>query len=342
MKKIIIEEFLKKSENIPVIDVRTPAEFKMGHFVGAVNIPIFTNEERAIIGTLYKKKGKEKAVVEGLEFVGPKLAEFSRKALRLAKDKELLVHCWRGGMRSASMAWLFETVGIETYTLIGGYKSYRNHIFENFDKIEKMLVLGGGTGSGKTEILLNIEKEGEQILDLEGIAHHKGSAFGRLGEVYDQPTSEQFANNLYHKMKDFDLSQTIWVEDESKRIGNVHQPDNFYEKLRKSKVIEIQLNKEYRIQRLLKDYGTFDRSFLIEATTRISKRLGAENTKLAIEAINSGNVSKAISLSLSYYDKAYTYGLSQRDENQVNTLNLNSIAENDFAKQIIQYHQNLI
>ena len=189
MKKLTIEEFVQKSENIPVIDVRTPAEYEMGHFVGAINIPIFTNEERAKVGTSYKKKGKQIAVIEGLEFVGVKLADFSRQALKIAKDNKLLIHCWRGGMRSASMAWLFETVGLEVYTLIGGYKAYRNHVFSTFDNIEKLTILGGSTGSGKTEILLNMREEGEQIIDLEGVAHHKGSAFGRLGEKYKQPTS---------------------------------------------------------------------------------------------------------------------------------------------------------
>lgn len=339
MKKIEIEEFIQKSETIPVIDVRTPAEYKMGHFVGAINIPIFTNEERAKVGTLYKKRGKQLAILEGLELVAPKLADFARKALEVSKENQLLVHCWRGGMRSASMAWLFETVGLEIYTLVGGYKEYRNNSIRTFDKIKKLIVLGGSTGSGKTEILLNIQKQGEQIIDLEGIAHHKGSAFGRLGEKYDQPTSEQFMNDLFHKIKDFDLSQDIWVEDESKRIGNVHQPDNFYEKLREAKIIEIKLDKDYRVKRLLKDYGSFGKDNLIEATERISKRLGSENTNLAIDLIKEGKISEAIAISLTYYDKAYNYGMSKRSKELVKEMPLNFKEESQFAQQIIQFNK---
>lgn len=341
LKKLSIDEFIQKAEKVPVIDVRTPAEYELGHFVGAINIPIFTNEERAIVGTLYKKKGKKIAVLEGLEFVGTKLADFARKALEIAKENELLIHCWRGGMRSASMAWLFDTVGIKTYTLNGGYKAYRNHIFNTFDKIKELIVLGGSTGSGKTEILLNIQKKGEQVIDLEGIANHKGSAFGRLGEKDKQPTSEQFANNLFHKIKDFKFDKEIWIEDESKRIGNIHQPDNFYEKLRNARLIEVKLDKDYRINRLLKDYGSFEKLFLIEGINKISKRLGGENANLAIQAIEENNIKEAISISLIYYDKAYNYGVSKRNKELINELILNSNEENKFAEQIIQFNKKI-
>ncbi len=333
-----ISDFLKKSEHIPIIDVRSPAEFEAGHIVGAINLPIFSNEERAKVGTLYKQKGKNEAVILGLEIVGTKLAEFSRTALSVAKQNQLLVYCWRGGMRSASMAWLFEKVGIETFTLYGGYKTYRNHIIETFDKIKKLVVLGGYTGSGKTEILEEIKECGEQVLNLEQIAHHKGSTFGALGELENQPSSEHFANLLFHELQKFDLHKPIWVEDESKRIGTIHLPDNFFENLRTSFLIKLNVELNYRIERLINDYGNFKKTELINAIHRISKRLGDKNSNLAIEAINSGNLADAVVISLNYYDKTYGFGLSKRNAEFIKEIQLISKEKENFAKQIIQFY----
>jgi len=334
-----ITDFLQKSEYIPVIDVRSPAEFEAGHIEGAINLPIFSNDERAKVGTLYKQKGKNEAVILGLELVGVKLANFSLTALSLAKEKQLLVYCWRGGMRSASMAWLFETVGIETFILSGGYKTFRNQVIETFDKIEKLVVLGGYTGSGKTEILAQIRQEGEQVLDLEKIAHHKGSTFGALGETENQPTSEHFANLLFHKLQKFDFQKPIWVEDESKRIGTIHLPDNFFEKLRTSFLVKLNLSLNYRIERLIIDYGHFEKELLVSAIHRISKRLGDKDSNLAIAAINSDNLPEAVAISLNYYDKTYDFGLEKREKELVKEINLISDKKENFAKQIIEFYK---
>src|SRR5688572_24707981 len=142
-----ILEFLAFSKTHPVIDVRTPAEFEQGHIVGAKNIPLFNNEERAIIGTLYKKEGKQPATLKGLELVGPKLHLFIEQARALENSGTFLMHCWRGGMRSGSMAWLFMMYGFQCHTLKGGYKSYRNHVLKSFDEKKNIIVLGGKTGS---------------------------------------------------------------------------------------------------------------------------------------------------------------------------------------------------
>ena len=164
------EEFLQQAKLLPIIDVRSPAEWESGHIPGAINIPIFTNDERAKVGTRYKQSGKEQAIEMGLEFVGPKMLQFVKEAKKIAKDKRVLLHCWRGGMRSKSMAWLFELAGLETIILKGGYKAYRNYIREQFNKPANLIVLGGFTGSGKTDILKEIEKLGQQFLDIESIA----------------------------------------------------------------------------------------------------------------------------------------------------------------------------
>ncbi|MBN1989016.1 MAG: tRNA 2-selenouridine(34) synthase MnmH [Bacteroidales bacterium] len=312
-KAIDIETFLSKSQHTPIIDVRSPSEFKRGHIPGAINIPIFNDDERAAVGTTYVQKGRDLAVEQGLGYVGPNLVRFVKMAKEKAPNNELLVHCWRGGMRSASMAWLFNTADISTYTLVGGYKSYRNYVLKSFDADFKFVILGGMTGSGKTAILKEIENQGQQVIDLEGIANHKGSAFGALGQQ-PQPTTEHFENILYTQLSKLDTSKHIWLEDESKAIGGVFIPDAFFAQMRQSLVMAIERPKEVRVRRLVEEYAFFNPEELSAAVNRISKRLGGDNTKECLESIESGNIARAIEISLSYYDKTYTYGLSNRTQ----------------------------
>ncbi|HEU4717669.1 MAG TPA: tRNA 2-selenouridine(34) synthase MnmH, partial [Bacteroidia bacterium] len=213
--RLSIENFLLESTGIPVADVRSPAEFAGGHIPGAFNIPLFTNEERAAVGTIYKQQGNEAAVLKGLEFVGPKMTAFILKARENAPGKKIAVHCWRGGMRSASMAWLFETAGMEVLLLSGGYKAYRNFVLSNTGRKFDLRVVGGETGSGKTDILHELARKGEQVLDLEGLARHKGSSYGAIGQD-PQPTVEQFENDFVHALTKLDPSRPVWIEDESR------------------------------------------------------------------------------------------------------------------------------
>jgi len=219
--------FLALAKETPVIDVRSPSEFVAGHIPGALNIPLFDDAERAAVGTLYKNEGRIPAILEGLRLSGPAMEGKLRAALSVAREGKLLVHCWRGGMRSEAMAWLFAQGGIATEILEGGYKSYRNYILENLGSRRKMIVLGGMTGSSKTHILRYLKRLGEQVIDLEGLANHKGSAFGSLGQL-PQPTTEHFANLLFHEWKELDDRRPLWVEDESRNIGSVFMPENFY------------------------------------------------------------------------------------------------------------------
>ena len=276
------KEFLEKGIDIPIIDVRSPAEFAQAHIPGAVNLPLFDNDERAKVGTIYKKQNKDKAILAGLDIVGPKMAKFVVKAKKIAKNNKILIHCWRGGMRSGSMAWLFKTAGLNIEILEGGYKAYRQFIKKEFAKEANITILSGSTGSGKTDILIELVKLGEQIIDLEGIAHHKGSAFGAIGEK-KQHSTEQFENNLYKAWAKLDLTKRIWVEDESKAIGLNHIPDEVFLQMRKAPVIKINVPKEVRIKRLVKDYTYADKEILIYHLNRIQKRLGPNETKLAIK-----------------------------------------------------------
>ncbi len=308
-----IETFLQQAQHIPVIDVRTPAEFAQGHIPGAYNIPLFSNEERAIIGTIYKRQNKDKAVMEGLKFVGPKMYDYVTTGKKLSKNKKILVHCWRGGMRSASMAWLFNTAGIEAHTLEGGYKAYRAYIRKSFLRPQEIYVLGGMTGSNKTAILLEMQKMGQQFIDLEGLARHRGSSYGQIG-LLPQPTNEQFENNLAEEWLALDQSRVVWLEDESKGMGRVRIVDELFNRIRRSKLFILQKSKALRIQHLLDDYADLNKDELAEALHRIQKRIGGNNHNIAIEALQNNDFRTVVDISLSYYDKAYQYGIDQRDD----------------------------
>ncbi len=333
---IEITEFLKESEVLPIIDVRSPAEFEHGHIPNAINLPLFNNEERAIIGTIYKKQGQEKAILMGLEIVGPKMKDFVIKAKKIAKNNQILIHCWRGGMRSGSMAWLFYTSGIKPQILTGGYKAYRKYIKTEFSKPANILILSGSTGSGKTDILKEIQNKGEQIIDLEGIAHHKGSAFGSIGEK-KQNSTEQFENNLFAIWNSLNLEKTIWIEDESKAIGHNFIPTEIFEQMRLAPVIKINISKELRIKRLVNEYTFADKDLLIFYLNKIQKRLGPNETKLAIEAVQKNNMEAAVNLSLNFYDKAYNYGLQKRTITSITEIELLEDEPKKNAKILINF-----
>lgn len=317
-KEIQIEKFLELSNTTPIIDVRSPAEYEQAHIPGALNLPLFSNEERELVGTIYKQKGKVKAVTAGLEIVGPKLVTFTKFALSL-KSESILIHCWRGGMRSASMAWLLETVGLKCNILTGGYKSYRKYIREQLETPYNIILLGGFTGSGKTDLLKILDKSGNQIIDLEGLAHHKGSAFGAIGES-PQPSTEMFENILYKELSKLDSSKPIWVEDESRNIGRVFIPEPFWLQMRQSPLVVIDATFEQRVERLMRDYGGYQTESLKASIQKIEKRLGYDKCKLALEACENNNIKTAAQICLLYYDKAYNSQLVNRFGEKLNTM----------------------
>ncbi len=333
---IDVEDFLVASENVAVVDVRTPAEFAQGHIPNAINIPLFSNEERKVVGTIYKQSGKQDAILRGLDIVGPKMSGFVKQARGIAINNEILMHCWRGGMRSGSMAWLFETAGIKVKLLKGGYKAYRRFIRAQFEKDIKVFVLGGKTGSGKTDILKEMAKSGHQVIDLEKTAHHKGSAYGAMGQG-QQPTSEQFENNLGKEWIKLDFSKPLWLEDESKMIGSVSMPEPLYQKVRNNPVVFLEIPKPIREKRLVKEYATFDHELIRAATERIKKRLGGLNVKLALEALDKNDYQTVASILLIYYDKAYLKGLGVRDQAKVFSLEIEEDDPEFNAELILNY-----
>jgi tRNA 2-selenouridine synthase len=316
LNKTNIVEFLKLAEKIPVVDVRSPSEYNAGHIPGAFNIPLFDDGERAIVGTKYKKEGRSKAILKGMELTGPSMHLKLQSGLDIAKDNNLLVHCWRGGMRSEAMAWLFSQGDISTEILDGGYKSYRHHVLSGLAEKKRVIVLGGMTGSSKTHILRHISKLNNQVIDLEGIANHKGSAFGALGQP-PQPSSEHFSNLLFDQWKKIDNNRPVWLEDESHNIGTVFMPDIFYDHIRTSTVIILRMSLEKRLPRLIEEYSAYPRDQLKESVLKISKRLGGDNTRDALEAIENRDFGRAIEITLGYYDKAYMYSISKNHPEQV-------------------------
>lgn len=302
--KLKLSDFLNKAVERPIIDVRAPKEFQQGHIPGAINIPLFSDEERATVGTIYKRVSSDKALEKGLEYVGPKMSLWVKQVRKLNQDSGVLVHCWRGGMRSQSFAHLLNFAGIPAYTLDGGYKSFRTNVLEFAENANNLLVLSGATGVGKTEILHELQAAGEQVLDLEGLANHRGSVFGHLG-MEKQPTSEQFQNNLFFLYRTFDSNKRVWAEFESPVIGGCVLPELFFKKLHHSNIILISIEKEDRIRRILKDYGAAGENELLGSLERISKRMGPQNAKSVKTLYFEGKIEQAVDLLLDFYDKYY-------------------------------------
>jgi tRNA 2-selenouridine synthase len=256
-------------------------------------------------------------------------------------------------MRSENFAFLLNLYGYKTYTLIKGYKAYRNFVLSRAFRIEheaNIIILGGETGSGKTEILRKLAEYGEQIIDLEAMAHHKGSAFGSLGEE-PQPTQEQFENNLaYELMKLHSLISSStgeneggrgmlglwWLEDESRNIGKNQIPLPLWEIMKSAPLIRIYVPRESRIKRLVAQYGKFSKEELSECILKIQQRLGPQNAKLALEELGKGNLEKVADILLTYYDKAYQYDLEKRKQENIFTLNSETTDASVNAKKVIE------
>ena len=343
IQKITIEEFLSLAKQFPVLDVRSPGEYAHAHIPTAHNLPLFTDEERKQVGTAYKQQSREAAIKIGLEYFGVKMKAIVEEAESLVKSNKsgaknalnselqtpnsVLVHCWRGGMRSAAVAWLLDMYGFKVYLLAGGYKAYRNWVLAQFEKDYDFNIIGGFTGSGKTLLLHELENQGKTIIDLEGLASHKGSAFGAI-ENMPQPGQEMFENMLAEKLtvarcslpeangsntNNEQRATDIFLEDESQRIGNLQIPMPLWYTMRKSPVLFMDISFEARLDYITEDYGKQKKETLKEAILRIQKRLGGLETKNALNFLEENNYKAAFRILLSYYDKWYHKGLHNRE-----------------------------
>ncbi len=309
IKQLEIPEFLTQSAGHLTLDVRSEAEYAYGHIPGAVNLPLFNNDERKVVGTLYKQKGKQDAILQGLDITGPKMSAFVRFVQQSTSENKVFVHCWRGGMRSGSMAWLLNLFGYEVYTLKGGYKSYRHRSLEIIGYKYKFIIIGGRTGTGKTAALRQLQARGEQIIDLEQLANHKGSAFGALGQA-PQPSTEHFENLLATELQKLSPEKRIWLEDESKTIGRVFLDLNLWKNMCASPIFVIDIPFQLRLKRLVSDYSENNMKQLEQAILNIQKRLGNEQCKNAIDALHEKKFERVAEITLNYYDKAYDKSLA--------------------------------
>lgn len=319
-----------------IIDARSPSEYRHAHIPGALNLPLLDDEHRKIIGTLYKQAGREAAVLKGFDLVGPKFGDLVREAKSMAgmsgnsptdrefipsqnDQREITVYCWRGGMRSGILSWVLGLAGFKVTLLKGGYKSYRKKVLETLQTPRKLVIVGGKTGSGKTELLSALRDKGEQVIDLEALVNHKGSAFGALGQN-DQPSVEQFENELARLWETMDPARILWLENESRSIGKVKLNDAVYELMRKAPVIEVNVSLFRRKQRILEDYGVFSKELLAECTSRLQKRLGGLRLQQALAALEENRMSDWLDILLQYYDKTYGHGNSLRSSDSIHTI----------------------
>jgi tRNA 2-selenouridine synthase len=347
--KLNIEEFLHATKGQIIFDVRSPGEYDHAHIPGAQSLPLFTNEERKVVGTAYKQESREKAIKIGLDYFGTKTVKIIEEVENILKEKkstskEIGVHCWRGGMRSAAIAWLLDLYGFKVYLLNGGYKAYRNWALQQFEKPYEMRIVGGYTGSNKTGVINELKKSGEKTIDLEGLAAHKGSAFGNL-EQHPQPSQEMFENLLaaeLHNHNSNKNSDIIFLEDESQRIGNINIPVPLYNNMRAHPVLFLNIRFEERLQHILNDYGTHSKDKLVTAIMRIKKKLGGLETKNAINFILEDDLKGCFTLLLNYYDKLYLKSTFKREdaEKKIKQLEFDSVNAKTNTEKILQHVYN--
>lgn len=311
VKTVAIQDFLTAPG--PILDVRSPGEYEHGHIPAAISFPLFNDEERAQVGICYKHQGRDAAVELGFDLLGPKLGMMVRRAKAIAANKTVRIHCWRGGMRSGGVAWGLQMAGFQVNSLEGGYKSFRHWVRQIVSSPGNLIVLGGMTGTGKTQILQALQQQGEQILDLEALANHRGSTFGNLG-LPSQPSTEHFENLIADQLARLDPERRIWVEAESRRVGICRIPEELFQQMDAAPTLEIVRPLAERLDILIEVYGQIDRAALIAATERIRKRLGGQRTQLAVNLIHQEEPHQVCTILLDYYDRTYRYDLERRNK----------------------------
>lgn len=340
VSKVSIGEFISLAiENkVPVFDARSESEFLHAHFPGALNLPLLVDEHRAIVGTIYKQKGHDEAVISGFELAGPRFHQIIRNAREAAPEGKVMVYCWRGGMRSKILSWLLDQAGFDIQLLEGGYKSFRRWTATVFEEQRKVIVLGGPTGSGKTAVLNELALLGEQVIDLEALANHKGSAFGALGKG-EQPSQEQFENLLALQWNHSDGFRWLWLENESRTIGSCSLPATIFNTIRSAPVVDVRIGMERRRKRILDEYAIFPIEILKATTTKIGKRLGPQHLKNALEALDRNDLESWLTIVIHYYDKLYSHGNSIRELHSVFELDLEQTGDKHLAGAVQQFAQ---
>lgn len=309
-------------QNTLFIDVRSPSEYQEATIPGAINIPVFSNQERAKIGKIYHDQGKQAARLEGVKFLSPKLPEYMQRLNELTEKYETLIaFCARGGMRSQALVSLAELAGIKLNKYPGGYKSYRQSIIQelkNYQLNSELVVLHGHTGVGKTEILHKLYDQGYPILDLEKLAGHRGSAFGSIG-LEGTHNQKKFDSLLLNKLEKINGSKYIFLESESKRIGYSVLPDFLLEAMEAGVHILVRSSLEARIERIYQEYSHEYESNSEEFKKRVReslegidkyliRKIGKKGKRKLLNHLEAGEFEEFIKLILTgYYDKFYSY-----------------------------------
>jgi len=327
-----------------IIDVRSPLEFAEDHIVGAINCPVLSDLERQKVGTIYKKESSFKAKIIGSSLTAKNIAfHIENKFMEKKGSWQPLIYCWRGGQRSKAFSIVLSEVGWRTNQLKGGYKEYRNQVINFLDNIGpklKITLISGKTGSAKTKILKSIENEGGQILDLEGLANHKGSLLGKIPDLI-QPSQKFFESLIFNKIQKLNLKDKIYIEAESSKIGNIHIPKSIWKKMIKSPRIEISANVELRAKFLVSDYDymcndpTLINPIIKGLKNRLSKKLFDEWTNL-IDRKKWFDLTK--SFLENHYDPSYSSNTIKNDRKvikKITATSLNNSDIKDIAKKIL-------
>jgi len=337
---ITLEAALQQTNSVWV-DVRSPVEFAAGHIPGAINVPLFSDNERAEVGTIYKNAGQSDAKKHGLSIVSPKLpAMIDSIRTILPPDGMVIVYCWRGGMRSQSIVRILDLMNIPAYQLVGGYKVHRRYILDGLDRVNlsgPLIVVSGSTGVGKTLLLNLLATQGCPTIDLEHLANHRGSVFGQVG-LGTPTTTPNFEANLFAELQTVHTAPFLLVECESKRIGKVYIPDKFFQTMQNGKRILIEASIEKRVDRLKIEYldlSEQNRQDIMSSLQTLQNRLGKKKTAALQEALLANKVEEVITTLLTdYYDPLYGYNKS--DKNRFDLI-VNADDLNQAAAEIMEY-----
>lgn len=312
VKDISIDKALAM-ENAVYIDVRSPKEFSEDSLPSAYNVPILDNEERALVGIVYKHQGPLEARNVAMELVASQIPAKIKQIREIAQGRDVVLYCWRGGLRSKVMAQLLDLVAFPCYRLIGGYKAYRKYVNEFFNHGQissKMIVLYGLTGVGKTEIIQRLISLGVPAIDLEGMANHRGSVFGNVG-LGQQPSQKKFESMLFTALQKYKNSKAIVVEGESRKIGRLTIPRLLYDAMQKGIHGLVYDSLENRVKRICQEYVQNSQTNLLElesALRALENRIGKAKSQMLIEQLYAGEFEKVVEyLLLNYYDLLYRH-----------------------------------
>ncbi len=301
-----------------LVDARSPDEFAEATIPGAINVPLLDNAERQEVGTLYKQVGKQQARRRGVQIVAPKIPAMIERvaALQAETSQPVVVFCWRGGMRSLALTQFLELAGVPARQLSGGHKGFRRMVLDFFEHGEwgRLLVLRGLTGVGKTECLQRLAQKGYPVVDLEGLANHRGSAFGNLG-LPPQPGQKMFEALLWDELRKIPRDAYLLAEGESRHIGRVSLPPRVYQALQVETSIWLNATLEARVKNILADYPAVDKlkTEFVQPIRALKDKLGKETMNHYLQLLQEGHWTELVSeLMVNYYDPLYRHTLPQR------------------------------